>query len=242
LTLARAAARRLAATSLVDARLQWRQGFYAAATLVLLVWAALLAPLPEATTTWLLPIVVLGNVLVNAFYFIGGLVLLEKREATLEAQIVTPLRAGEYLGAKAITLTVLSLVENVGLVLLTRGPVPGVVPLAAGIVVSSLLLCWVGFFVVSRYDSINEFLIPSVGYATLLFLPLISYLADSDSPLFWLHPLQPALALLGAAFRETAPRSIIFSAVAGLAWAGVALALGLRAFRRFVIRREGAGA
>jgi len=242
LTHARATALRLLATSRLDARLQWRQGFYAAAGVVLFLWAGLLAPLPEATTSWLLPVVVLGNVLVNTFYFIGGLVLLEKREATLEAQVVTPLGAAEYLGAKAITLTLLSLVENVGLVLIARGPGAWTVPLATGIVASSLLLCWIGFFVVSRYDSINQFLIPSVAYAAVLFVPLLAYLGDADFPLLWLHPLQPSLVLLRAAFRETAGPVILCAVLVGFAWAGGALVLGLRAFRRFVVRREGARA
>lgn len=47
----------------------------------------------------------LGNLPLATFFFIAGLVLLEKGEGTLEAQIVTPLTAGGYLASKILTLT-----------------------------------------------------------------------------------------------------------------------------------------
>ena len=48
---------------------------------------------------------IMGNLVIGTFYFMGGLVLLEKDEGSLEARVTTPLKPTEYLSAKVLTLT-----------------------------------------------------------------------------------------------------------------------------------------
>ncbi len=109
---------RLLVTAAWDARLQLRNGFYYATGIMVLFWIVLLRLLPEHVLRPLMPPLVLGNLIINTYYFVGGLVLLEKREGTLEAQVVTPLRTWEYLAAKVATLALLSLAENLLIVLM----------------------------------------------------------------------------------------------------------------------------
>jgi fluoroquinolone transport system permease protein len=188
---------------------------------------------------WLLAALLLSNVVINTFYFVAGLVLLEKGEGTLEAQVVTPLRPGEYLAAKAITLTGLTLLENVLITTAVYGfnYHPGL--LLAGLLLAALLFTWSGFIVVARYDAINSYLLPSILYTGLLGLPLIPYLAGWEFPLIYLHPLQAPLSLLEAAFRPVAAWEIGYGLAYGLLWSGITFAYSRRAFHRFVIRREG---
>ncbi|MBR9990063.1 MAG: ABC transporter permease, partial [Gemmatimonadetes bacterium] len=75
--------RRLRATLLCDVRLQLRNGFYYATAFMLLVWALILAWLPAADLRWILPPLVLGNLVINTFYFLAALVLLEHDEGSL---------------------------------------------------------------------------------------------------------------------------------------------------------------
>jgi fluoroquinolone transport system permease protein len=112
--------KRLLAALGCDARLQFRNGFYYAAALVAGVMAVGLGQLgrwlPGINLGWLAPGFIVSNMLLGTFYFMGGLVLLEKGEGTLEAQVVTPLRSREYLASKVITLAGLALVENLVIV------------------------------------------------------------------------------------------------------------------------------
>lgn len=229
---------RLAATMHGDARLQLRQGFYYAAAFVLLVLIAVGRQLPAEALGWLMPVIVLANVQINTFYFLAGLVLLEKAEGTLHAQVVTPLRPGEYLAAKVATLTALSAVENLILVVATLG-VGALRPgLLAGIVLASILFCATGFIAVARHDSINEFLMPSFLYTLVLTLPLLPYFGLFDTPLFDLHPMQAPLALLRECFdRGQGPSALALASFA--VWTAVAAGSSLRAFRRFVVAGEG---
>ncbi len=231
--------RRLLATLRCDVRLQLRNGFYYAAAFTALVNVLILHWLPRESVGWLLPALLLENMLVNTFYFMAGLVLLEKGEGTIAAQAVTPLRIGEYLAAKVLSLTLLSIVEALAIagIAMRLGFAP--LPLAAGIALAAVLFSLYGFIVVARYDSINEYLMPSVLYAAVLGLPFLGYFGLWDSPLLYLHPVQAPLLILQAAFAPLAMWQWAYGLAYSALWIGIAGWLGQRVFRRFVVRTEG---
>ena len=202
---------RLAATVRLDLRLQWRNGFYYVVAFVLACWFVLLTRLPAIDWGYVLPAVVFGNLVMVNFYFIAGLVLLEKGEGTLEAQVVTPLADWEYLASKTATLTALSLVEQVVIVWSAHGGGFAVGPLVAGIVLAAVLYTLVGFLLIARYRSINEYMFPSILFTAVLSLPMLHYFGLWDT---WLL-LSPSL--------HGAPRA----AGGGLPAASV-VAMGLR--------------
>ena len=231
--------RRLAAAMAGDIRLQYRNGFYAAAAFVAVVLVLMIRWVPREYLGWLMPALVLTNMQVNTFYFLGGLVLLEKGEGSLEALVVTPLRRGEYLASKVLTLALLSLVEALAIVLLTHGPRFDPWAFAAGIALSAALFCLYGFLVVARYDSINEYLFPSMVYTAVLPLPLLDYFEVWETPLVYLHPIQAPLVLLEAAFRPVSAWEVAYGILYGGLWVAVMGVLAARAFGRFIVAREG---
>ena len=232
---------RLAATVRLDLRLQMRNGFYYAVAFVLACWFVVLTRLPAIDWGYVLPAVVFGNLVMINFYFVAGLVLLEKGEGTLEAQVVTPLASWEYLASKALTLAALAVVEQVVIVWSAYGGGFAAGPLVAGIVLAGVLYTLAGFLLVARYRSINEFMFPSVLFTTVLSLPLLHYFGLWDSWLLYLHPFAAPLVLLGGAFRPIAPWEWAYGALYSAAWAGFLLLAGLRAFDRFIVAREGVG-
>jgi fluoroquinolone transport system permease protein len=74
--------------------------------------------------------------------------------------------------------------------------------LIGGVGVAAALMVMAGFVTVARYDSVNEYLLPSLPYAAGLMLPL-AYMFGWDSPLLYLHPLGGPMLLLRAAFTPT---------------------------------------
>ena len=75
-----------------DISLQWRNGFYYVSAFVAAVTIIFLKQIGEFDYHVWWPVIILENLLINTFYFMAGLVLLEKGEGTMEAQVVTPLR------------------------------------------------------------------------------------------------------------------------------------------------------
>jgi fluoroquinolone transport system permease protein len=177
-------------------RVQLRNGFYAAAAFVVACSILLLRWLPRETAALLLPVVLLENILVNTFYFVSGLLLLERDEGTLAAQSVTPLRANEYLASKILTLTGLSLVESLLITVSLVGLGRGLVVMSLGIVLAAALFCFAGVALVVHYESINEFIMPSVLYTFLLSLPVLGYFGFGARAWYLPHPIQGSLDLM----------------------------------------------
>jgi fluoroquinolone transport system permease protein len=209
--------RRLAATMQTDARLQARNGFYLATAVVMVSSIVLLRWLPANAAMLFFPAVILGNVLVNTFYFASGMLLLERIEGTFMAQSVTPLRLGEYLASKVGTLTALSLAESSIIAVASFGVGAWLATVAAGVGLAAVLLCLAGIALVLRYESINEFLLPSVLYSFLLSVPVLSVFGLGDAALYWPHPIQGTLALMRIDATWT-PRGLVYAISWPLLW------------------------
>ena len=230
---------RLAATMLCDVRLQLRNGFYWAVAFLLAVMIVIFTQLPSFDWAPVLPPLVLGNLVTATFFFMAGLVLLEKREGTLEAQIVTPLRPGDYLTSKIATLTVLSIAEHLVIALITVGTAFRLLPLVIGVVLASALYCLTGFAAVVRYDSINELMFPTMVWVTLFSLPILHYAGLWSSAVMYLHPFQAPLVVLKGAVSPLA----MWEWVYGLGYSALCIGLAFvwcrHAFQRFVIAAAG---
>jgi len=230
---------RLVATMGWDVRLQVRNGFYYAAGFVALFMVLLLLWPGREDLAWILPFVVFSNLMINTFYFFSGLVLLEKREGTLEAQVVTPLRTWEYLGSKLVTLSALALAENLAITVFAYGFGFRILPFVLGMMLAAVICCLVGFALVARYDSINEFLMPSFLVTAALSVPLLPYFGFLEGWWHYLHPLMGPLVLLEAAFESVPPWEQVYGVVYPLACVVPIFLWSRREFRRFIVSSEG---
>ena len=175
----------------------------------------------------------------NTFYFIAGLVILEKGEGTMEAQVVTPLRTWEYLASKIITLTGLSIVESFVIVVFSYGFNFNWLAMIFGIVLLGPIYTLFGFIAVVRYDSINEYIFPSAMYTIIFSIPMIFYFNIRDDWFFYLHPLQAPLVLLKAAFQPVEFWQYFYGILYSILWIGIVFSISRWVFNRFVTARGG---
>jgi fluoroquinolone transport system permease protein len=230
---------RLSSTMLWDVRLQWRNGFYYAAIVIVVLFLLIFSQVTVFNLEWIMPYLLINNMVVGTFFFIGALVLLEKDEGSLEARVVTPLRPAEYLAAKVGTVSGLALVESVLIVVIMVGVHVNWLPLLVGVLATAVYLCLVGFLVVVRYDSINEYLLPSVLYVGVAAIPMIAYLAGWNHWLLYLHPLQAMITLLEAGWQSMPWWLTVYGLGYSFIWIAYLSRLSLRAFHRFVITKQG---
>lgn len=231
---------RVGATIALDARRQVSEGFYLAAVVVAGIGGFALHLVGDVAWDRWWPPLLMGNLVVTAFYFAAALVLLERREGTLEAQVVTPLRPAEYLAAKVVSLAVLCFLEAGILVVAVSGPRLLWPVFALGIALLATVYVLYGFVVVSRYDSVTDFLLPSAAWTMLFSLPYLGWFGLVDPVWFWWHPLQPAMWLIGAAWTPLTPWQWVYVLVAGAVWVTIGFGVAARRFDRFVIATGGA--
>jgi fluoroquinolone transport system permease protein len=231
--------RLMASTILWDIRLQYRQGLYFAAVFVILLWWFLLSLLPPEARELFLPFAVFMDLSVFGFYFMAGILYLERGERVLEALVVTPMPRYGYLLAKVASLTLLAVVMSSILVLLLYGPGIDWGIFLIGVALNSWLLTLFGFILAARYNGIGDFLIPSMLYAAPSQLPLLYYFDIWDHWLIYLVPTQPTMLLIAGAFQSIAGWQLAYS-LAYLLVAGIVLTVwSLRVYERFVVRAEG---
>jgi fluoroquinolone transport system permease protein len=226
-----------------DVVLQARNGFYWATAFVVLAMGGLLLAVPEAARAdrvlWV-PAILTINLQVTTFFFMAGLMLLDRDEGTLTALAVSPLSAGAYLASRTLTLTALAAAETVAIVWIAFGT-GGTWPLIlTGTAALGVIYTGFGAIVGARYRSVNALLLPASVVVTALLLPLLPHFGLAPRALFLLHPLDPPLALLRAGYGAGGGREVVYGLLGSAAWAALAFVWGRRRTLR-MMRESGAG-
>ncbi|MEO5953904.1 MAG: ABC transporter permease, partial [Chloroflexia bacterium] len=241
---------RLISTMWCDVRLQFRNGFYYATAFVTVAYALAISQLRGTIASdmaALLPVFVLDSMVVGTFYFVAGLVLLEKGDGTLEALVVSPLKPWEYLASKVITLASLSIAQYLVVVILFAGLNLGTLAVILGVALAAAIYILIGFISVIRYTSISDYLVPSIPYTGFLLLPLATYVLGLGQGttifeyLILLHPLEAPLKLLQAAFMPVDAWQIAYGLLYSGFWIFLLGRLSLRSFARYVVEKAGTG-
>lgn len=230
--------RRLAATTAINLRRQIGEGFWLAAVVVALCVAAVLRAFDVAWATFW-PLIVLADLTVTAFYFAAIQVLMQRSEGTLDAQVVTPLRAWEYLLCLAISLAILSLVEMSVLVLIGFGWQLNWPVYLTAVGITAFLYVSYGFIAVSGYRSITQFLLPSGAWTAVFAIPMLPLFGAPTGWWMWLHPLQPVVVLIQVAFGRREPLWVAPAIGASLGWMAAGAKLATARYQRFAAERYG---
>lgn len=233
---------RLASALRLELTLQVRQKFLHAAVFSGLIWLAVLLPMPAHLRPVAEPYVLIGDVAIIGFFFVGGAVFFEKQERTLGAITSTPLRFWEYLAAKLTLLVLISLFVAVVVATVVHGLDYHLMPMLVGVVLGTLMMLLVGFISSLPFSSASDwFLAAQLPLTVMLVPPIIHYSGLWPNPVLYLVPTQGPLLLFGAAFDQLtlAPWQIVYAvaypilATAGLCW------LARATFTRYVIERSG---
>ncbi len=177
---------RLRAAVALEWTVEWRYRIPAVALVVTAVWTVVLLALPAPVARGAGPVVLTIDTATFGAFFIAALVLFERDEGALAALTVSPVRFGEYLGAKVGALTGLSVVSAVPIALAAG------VHLAAaltGVVLLAVLFLTVSFALVVRQPSLTAFLtVAPLPLAPLIAAPLVHLTGLVDHPLVYLVP------------------------------------------------------
>lgn len=232
---------RLASALRGDIRLQVRHGFYAAYMLVSGAYIALLQLLPAGWRETADVLLTFSDPSALGFYFIGGIVLLERGQGVYDSLFVTPLRAEEYIVSKALSLALLSVLSAAAIHVSAFGLTANLTALVAGTALTSVFFTLFGLGVAIRSRTVNGFFLLSSLCSLPFMAPLLGLLGAWDTPLWRLLPTWGSLTLLQAAFEPAAPADVAASCALLVAWIAVAFGWTRHVFRREVLQRIGAG-
>ena len=110
-----------------------------------------------------MPAILAVNLQITTFFFMAGLMLLERDEGTLTALAVSPLTPGAYLATRTVTLTALAAVETIMLVLIAFDAGGSWLLVLSGTSALGVIYTGFGAAVATRYASINALVAAGLG-------------------------------------------------------------------------------
>lgn len=160
-----------------DLRLQWRNGIYVAYSFVIGFYVVVLLQFGAVLPDWLVGLIIFTDPAVVGFFFLGALVMLERGEEVHAALAVTPLRAGQYLVSKVMTLTVMSVIAVVVLAAVLHGSVNTPL-LVAATGLTSLAFLGLGIPAAFYFRTVTGYLVGAAGWLLPISAPAFVALLD----------------------------------------------------------------
>ncbi len=232
---------RLAASIRSDMRLQLRHGFYTAYAFVCTAYIVLLQVIPADARELASRMLTFSDPSALGFYFIGGLVLLERGQGVYDSLFVTPFRPFEYIASKTLSLSLLAVLSACVIHAATFGLTAKLWGIVTSTGLTAMFFTTLGLGVAVKSRSVNGFFLQSAFYSLPFLLPLIPYFGLLESPLWRLLPTWGSLTLLDAAFLPVASSDCLFSCLVLIFWIGIACLWTRREFDRHIMHRIGEG-
>lgn len=158
-----------------DVHFQIKQGFYLVYTLVSVLYIVILFNIPFPARSSVTAYLILSDTSIIGITFMGALVLLEKQQNILQSLFVTPVKLGQYLWSKALSLTFLALLASVLIAFVPGGLLPNWPATLVAVTLSSLFFSFIGLGISASAQSLNDYLAGIMLGGLLLSVPLVLY-------------------------------------------------------------------
>jgi len=226
---------------LYDIKFQMRHGFYYAYAFVSLLYIMLIRVMPVDTREYISILIIFTDPTVLGFFFIGGIVLLEKDQGIFSSIFVTPLKVREYIAAKLVSLTLISLLSSLVIAYFSTPGSFNPVLIIIAVATSSVFFTLMGLTLAVRVKSINGYILASPFFLTLFVMPLFAYLKFFEFPLNRLLPGHGSLQLLSGAYKGISLCNGLYSIILIMIWIVIAYFWAESWFRRYIISGIGGG-
>jgi fluoroquinolone transport system permease protein len=219
-----------------DVILQSRYKIIHLSILSVLIYYLSLVTIPSMNTTEFKTMYLFFDPTLIGIMFIGALVLFEKTENTLQALIVTPMQTRTYFFSKIISLTTLSVLSSLLFLFLAHGIYFQYFYMLSGIILTSVLLILIGFILVARCHSINEYLVMMITAFLLLFIPpLLDITGIYKNIVFYLWPSQASFLLFNGVFGTVSFNETIYALIYLILWIACCYYFAKKVFYKHIV-------
>ncbi|MCH1982438.1 ABC transporter permease [Ruminococcus sp. OA3] len=177
---------RLWSLTLWDMRFQFKYGFYFLYAILTVFYVAVLSAMPESWQEKVAPILIFSDPAAMGLFFMGAIILLEKSQRVSLAFAVMPVRAMEYVAAKVLSLSVISVAVAAVLAAAADTVTRSVV--LAGTAVSSVIFTLLGIIVSTKINSLNQFILWIMPVELISFLPAVLHILGITTDVLRYYP------------------------------------------------------
>ncbi|MFO7730359.1 MAG: ABC transporter permease [Spirochaetia bacterium] len=219
-----------------DIHFELRHGIYTVYGVVCGMYLLLLLSLPQSLRVVITPLLIFTDPAVLGFFFMGGMILLERKQDVLSSLFVTPVSPAQYVLSKALSFSLLSLAAAFLIALPFFVFNFQLLPFILGVFFTSVLVGLISIPFAVNAESLNEYFLSSGLFMVIFMPPLIEYFLQSGSTLFLLFPTQASILLIRGAFSGISPATQLAAAAYLLLWIAAAWILAHRSVHRYIHR------
>jgi len=150
------------------------------------MYISLLYTLPLQWREKAATIMIFSDPAAMGLFFMGAIVLLEKSQRVLDSIAVSPVKVTEYIFSKVISLGVISTI--VGFTIALSAGTTNLFTVILGTFLGSTVFTLLGLMIAAYISSLNQFLVATVPFEIICFLPPMYYIFGYDKTFMLLHP------------------------------------------------------
>lgn len=215
-----------------DIQFQWKYGFYLLYFIMVVLYLLFLSLLNGTVKETVAAICVYSDPAAMGMFFMGAMVLLEKSQKVLSSLAVSPMKPGEYIAGKVVSIALIS--ELVGLVIMHQGKTQNYILTIIGILAGSLLFSFCGIIVGTKINTINQYIVGTLPFEMIGFVPVIAYRIGFlwDSKWMLIHPGCAAMRLI-----EGDGSMMLFCICSVVVWIMLLYCISIRCVRKMFAER-----
>jgi len=206
--------------------------------LVALAYGLMLLAFPERYLPTMVPIFLLFEPGLVGFMFVGTEIFAEKKDGAIGALAVTPIDWRDYILAKTLLLSLLSVIGAVLIMAIGTRSLNGLPYVVVGTLLVSIVYTLLGIAVSAKYRDLDDYFIPILGVLVVSFLPFAhyhGYLRGEVWKVLYAVPSYPVIYFFKAPFEEIAAGTLVYLGIALLVWSGIAYQLAKIRFYRYAV-------
>ncbi|ASJ01067.1 fluoroquinolone export ABC transporter permease subunit [Thermococcus gorgonarius] len=215
------------------------RGFvYPIYVLIGLAYGLMLMIFPERYLPTMVPIFLLFEPGLVGFMFVGTEIFAEKKDGAIGALAVTPIEWRDYIIAKTLIMSLLSVIGAVLIMAIGTRSLDGLGYVAVGAFLASVVYTLLGIAVSAKYRDLDDYFVPIMAVLIVSLLPFAhyhGYLTGEIWKVLYVVPSYPVLYFFKAPFVEVSTDTLVKSGIALVVWAGVAYYLAKRRFYKYAV-------
>ncbi|ASJ07219.1 fluoroquinolone export ABC transporter permease subunit [Thermococcus pacificus] len=206
--------------------------------LIGLAYGLMLMIFPERYLPTMVPIFLLFEPGLVGFMFVGTEIFAEKKDGAIGALAVTPIEWRDYIIAKTLIMSLLSVIGAVLIMAIGTRSLDGLGYVAVGAFLASVVYTLLGIAVSAKYRDLDDYFVPIMAVLIVSLLPFAhyhGYLTSEIWKVLYAVPSYPVLYFFKAPFVEVSTDTLVKSGIALVVWAGVAYYLAKRRFYKYAV-------
>ncbi len=184
-----------------DFKFQYKEGFFLIYLIICIIYLVILSVLPSSILPLVLSILIYSDPAGIGLFFIGGILMLERRQGIINYLNVTPLLTQEYILSKIITLSGIAVV--VSLIITFFSSITESVNyfvLITSTFLTANFFTMIGILIAITCTNLNEYFIKIIPWMILLSIPCIGLIFIPYTELLSIIPSVASLQLIIGAF------------------------------------------